>query len=133
VISHLLDTDICIDLLRRRRMKLFERLQAHEPEQIAISAITLAELCYGAARSARPQHHADLIARFCAPLGILPFDEAAAQAYAGTRAELERRGKPIGPLDTLIAAHALSRGLTLVTQNQRGFQRVPGLTIAAWR
>jgi tRNA(fMet)-specific endonuclease VapC len=73
-----------------------------------------------------------LLAKFCVPLAILPFDNAAAEAYGALRAELERQGKPIGPLDTLIAAHALSLGVTLVTNNEREFRRVAGLRVANW-
>lgn len=99
---------------------------------MAISSITLAELQYGVARSARPAHHEALLAQFLAPLAIAPFDGAAAEVYGRVRADLERQGTPIGPLDTLIAAHALSLQSTLLTRNEREFRRVAGLTVRNW-
>lgn len=125
----MLDTDICIDLLRGRSPRLFARLREHRPDEISISSITLAELQYGAAKSARPEYHTQLLIKFCAPLAILPFDSQAAEIYGQVRAELERKGTSIGPLDMLIAAHAISRNLTLVTGNEREFRRMGGLNI----
>jgi len=101
-------------------------------DNAAISSITLAELQYGVAKSARPEHNAVLVAEFCAPLAILPFDDHAAETYGKVRAALERRGEPIGPLDTLIAAHALSLDMTLLTSNDREFRRVAGLRVENW-
>ena len=132
VSRYLLDTNVCVDLLRGRAPALFQRLRGHAMDNVAISTITLAELQYGAAKSARPTHHAELLARFCAPLAILPFDPAAAERYGMVRAALEREGTPIGPLDTLIASHALALGLTLVTSNEREFRRVAGLRVENW-
>jgi tRNA(fMet)-specific endonuclease VapC len=128
----LLDTCACIDLLRGRSPDVFRRLRRCDVDEVGLSSVTLAELLYGAARSARPAHHADIVARFCAPLAILPFDDHATGAYGAVRAELERRGTPIGPLDTFIAAHALSLGLTVVTGNDREFRRVEGLRVENW-
>ena len=129
---YLLDTNACVDLLRGRAPRLFARLTRCQVDEVAISAITLAELHYGAAKSARPAHHAALLAEFCAPLAILSFDHLAAEAYGRVRAALEHAGTPIGPLDTLIASHALSLGLTVITNNQREFRRVPGLAVENW-
>ncbi|MCH7797869.1 MAG: type II toxin-antitoxin system VapC family toxin [Planctomycetes bacterium] len=128
----MLDTNICIELLCGTADHVASRMQDHEIDEIAISSITLAELQYGAARSARPAHHETLLIGFCAPLAILPFDDRAGQAYGCVRAELERAGTPIGPLDTLIAAHALALNVTLVTNNEREFSRVVGLAVENW-
>lgn len=130
--QYMLDTDICIELIRGRAPAVFERLKEHAVDAVAISSITLAELQYGVARSARPQKHALLLAQFCAPLAILSFDHQAAEAYGTLRTALEKAGTPIGPLDTLIAAHALSLSSTLVTNNQREYRRVSGLHVENW-
>ena len=128
----MLDTNICVALLRGRAARVFDRLRKHAPDEVAISTITLAELQYGVAESARPAHNAALLAQFCAPLAILPFDNQAAEIYGPIRAALELAGRPIGPLDTLIAAHALALGRTLVTDNEREFRRVAGLNVENW-
>jgi tRNA(fMet)-specific endonuclease VapC len=128
----MLDTDTCVALLRGQAPRAFQRLRRHRVDDVAISSITLAELRYGAARSARPEYHHDLIARFCAPLVIAAFDAAAAATYGAVRAALERTGKPIGPLDTLIASHALTMGAILVSANEREFRRVKGLVVENW-
>lgn len=128
----MLDTNICIELLRGEAERVALRMQRHEVDAISLSSITLAELQYGVAKSARPAHHETLLVRFCAPLAILPFDDRAAETYGRVRSELERAGTPIGPLDTLIAAHALAARLTLVTNNEREFECVGGLRIENW-
>lgn len=128
----MLDTDICVDLLRGQATELLKRLRQFEIDEIAISAITLAELQYGVERSSHPAKHKLLLAQFCAPLCILPFDPLAAETYGRVRGEVERVGTPIGPLDTLIASHALSQNLTLVTHNEREFSRVAGLKVENW-
>lgn len=129
---YMLDTDICVELLRGRAVQVFDRLRRLPADDVAISAITLAELQFGVSRTARPAHHALLLAQFCAPLAILPFDEPAAEVYGQVRLKLEMAGKPIGPMDTLIAAHALSQDATLITNNQREFRRVDGLKVVNW-
>jgi tRNA(fMet)-specific endonuclease VapC len=129
----LLDTDLCIDLMRGKAAAAFRRLRSLPLEEAGISTITLAELRYGAAKSARPPHHHSLIVAFCAPLAIREFDAHASEIYGNVRASLEAVGKSIGPLDTLIAAHALALGATLVTANVREFRRVPGLAVENWR
>jgi tRNA(fMet)-specific endonuclease VapC len=132
VATHLLDTNICIELLRAGSPIALVRMRRHDIDEIAISTITLAELQYGVAKSARPAHHAQLLAQFCAAIGILPFDSFAAETYGMLRTSLEKTGMPIGPLDTLIASHALAADLTLVTNNEREFRRVAGLKIKNW-
>lgn len=128
----LLDTNICIELLRGRGQTAFDRLCRLGQDEAGISSITLAELHYGAARTRRPAHHTQMLAEFCAPLAILPFDSGACEASGRLRAALESDGRPIGPLDTLIAAHALSLDLVLVTNNEREFRRVSGLRVENW-
>ena len=128
----MLDTNICVELLRAGWPELFSRMRRFEIDEIAISTITMAELQYGVAKSARPGHHEMLLAEFCAPLAIVPFDHLAAETYGKARATLERAGTPIGPLDTLIAAHALSMNVTLVANNEREFRRMPGLRVENW-
>lgn len=128
----MLDTNICIELMRGCTPGLLERLRRFEIDEIGISSITLAELQYGVAKSARPAKHEGLLAEFCAPLAIMPFDHLAAETYGQVRAELEHAGTPIGPLDTLIASHAKALGVTLVTNNEREFCRVSGLKVENW-
>ena len=128
----MLDTNICIELLRGGAVGVASRMQKHEIDEIAISSISLAELHYRVAKSARPAHHETLVVEFCAPLAILAFDDRAAVTYGRVRATLERAGTPISPLDTLIAAHALALNVTLVTNNEREFGRVEGLPIEDW-
>ena len=128
----LLDTDVCIELLRGRAPRVFERMRTFAIDDIGISSITLAELHCGVSKSSRPGRHRELLAEFCAPLAILPFGELAAETYGRVRAELERAGTPIGPLDTLIASHALYHQLTLITNNDREFRQVAGLSVENW-
>lgn len=128
----MLDTNICIELLRSGAAQVASRMQKHEIDDIVISSITLAELRYGVAKSARPAHHQTLLIGFCAPLAILPFDDRAAETYGRVRTELESAGTPIGPLDTLIGAHAVALNMTLVTNNEREFSRIGGLLVENW-
>jgi tRNA(fMet)-specific endonuclease VapC len=125
VIALLLDTSACIDLLRGEAPGLAAALPRHRGGPIVVSTITLAELRVGEATQGRggPSVVDDLLA----PFDVVPFDAAAAESYGTVRATLERSGTPIGPLDTLIAAHALALGATVVTSNLREFRRVPGL------
>jgi tRNA(fMet)-specific endonuclease VapC len=129
----MLDTNLCIDLMRGKANAAFKRLRSLAIDQAGISTITLAELRYGASKSARQAHHESMVIAFCAPLAIAPFDAEAAEIYGTIRASLEAAGTPIGPLDTLIAAHALAMGATLVTSNVREFQPVQGLSVENWR
>jgi tRNA(fMet)-specific endonuclease VapC len=131
---YLLDTNTLIYALnaRPRHQAILERLDREEPEDLFISAITLAELRYGAAKSRRREANLQKVQRVAQALNVSAFDDAAAAAYGGLRAELEGAGTPIGPLDTLIAAHALSLGMTLVTANTREFARVRALRLESW-
>jgi tRNA(fMet)-specific endonuclease VapC len=132
MIHYLLDTDICIEMIRGKSSVLLAHLRRRKVGSVAISSITLAELQYGVAKSRDPEQNLIALVHFVAPLEVLPFDERAAAGYGKLRADLERSGQPIGPLDTLIAAHALAAKLTLVTNNQREFSRVPGLHVENW-
>jgi tRNA(fMet)-specific endonuclease VapC len=131
-VLYLLDTNICIFVIKRKPPAVLARFQSHATDDIGLSSITLAELRYGADKSARPtQNHAALDS-FLTPLTIAEFDAQAAAKYGKLRFELERQGTPIGSLDTLIAAHALSLGVAVVTNNTSEFGRVPGLRVEDW-
>jgi tRNA(fMet)-specific endonuclease VapC len=133
VIRYLFDTDVCIELIRRQPAALLRRLDVLSPGDVGVSSITEAELEYGAEHSAAPGRNRAALVRLLALLPPQPFTSAAAAVYGRVRHELETAGHPIGPLDTLIAAHALQLGLTLVTGNIREFRRVPGLRVESWR
>lgn len=130
--KYLLDTNICIEMLRRPGSPAFGHLHRLQVGDIGISTITLAELEFGINKSSAPARNAMLLAQACSTLEIVDFDNHAAACYGQVRCGLEARGKPIGPLDTLIAAHALSLGVTLVTNNMREFKRVKGLRLENW-
>ena len=129
---YLLDTNICIYVIRRRPRQVLARFQRCAVGDIGLSTVTLAELQYGVAKSAFPERNQEALAAFTLPLEILPFDAPAAAAYGPIRATLERQGTPIGAMDLLIAAHAVSLGVILVTNNPREFRRVPGLQVENW-
>lgn len=128
----MLDTDICIALIKQRSPELVVKLKKHKPGEVAISSITLAELHFGVSKSAQPEKNRAALDQFLLPLEILAFDDAAAECYGRVRAALEIEGTPIGPLDTLIAGHALSVNGTVVTNNVREFSRVRGLRVENW-
>jgi tRNA(fMet)-specific endonuclease VapC len=128
----MLDTDTCIALIKRQPPNLIKRLQAKAVGDVGISSITLAELRFGASKSARRQQNQAALDQFLLPLDIAAFDELAADSYGDVRAELESNGTPIGPLDTLIAGHGLSLNVVLVTHNMREFRRITGLRIDDW-
>ncbi len=128
----MLDTNICVDLIRGRSERILARMMEHPPAEVCLSSVTLSELEYGAAKSSNPARNRLALAKFIAPLSVLPYDDAVAPTYGRIRAGLERKGTPIGPLDTMIAAHALYLRLILVTDNEREFRRVPGLGLRNW-
>ena len=128
----MLDTNICIYVIKRRPVSVLQRFRFFPAGDIGISAITLAELEYGAAKSAQPKQNREALEAFVSPLEVAPFDRHATEAYGKIRAALEKRGRPIGALDLLIAAHALSLGVRVVTNNEREFKRVPGLRVENW-
>ena len=127
----MLDTDICIYAMRNRPAAVQRRFEMHEGE-LCISMITLAELLYGAEKSARRPQNQRAVEEFGNRLEVLPFSDRAAAHYGQLRAQLERTGLPAGPYDMLIGAHARSEGLILVTNNTREFERMPGLQIENW-
>ena len=127
----LLDTNICIHVINARPPAVLERFRQHRMGEIGVCSVVAAELAYGVAKSGSTRNR-EALEMFLAPLVILPFDEAALWVYGDLRAELERKGTPIGSLDTMIAAHALSQQSTLVTNNTREFARVPGLALENW-
>lgn len=128
----LLDTDICIYIIKRKPQQIAQRFNTLRPSDIGISAITVAELEYGAQKSQKPEQNRAALQQFLIPLEILVFDPQAAQAYGTIRADLERKGQVIGSLDMLIAAQAKSEGITLVTNNIREFSRIPDLRVENW-
>lgn len=128
----MLDTDTCIDVMRGRAEPVLRTLDSHAPEEVGISSIVFAELHTGVCKSSNPGRNLELLTDFCTPLTIASFDSLAAERYGIIREHLERVGTPIGPLDTLIAAHALSVGAILVTRNEQEFRRVPGLKVENW-
>jgi tRNA(fMet)-specific endonuclease VapC len=130
-VQYLLDTNICIYVINRRPSVVLAQFLAHEDEGIAISSISAAELHFGVRKSGSARNLRAL-ENFLAPLMVLDFDLDAARVCGDLRAALERKGVPIGPYDTQIAAHALATGLTLVTNNEREFKRVPGLSLENW-
>ena len=129
---YLLDTNICIYIIKKRPPEVLERLVSLDHEEVGVSSITVAELEYGVAKSSRPRQNREALLNFLAPLQILAFDDQAAQHYGKIRAYLERKGQTIGAMDLLIAAHSRSLSLTLVTNNEKEFSRVPGLTVENW-
>ena len=131
---YMLDTNILVYVLNAqpRHEAVLDRLDRVEPQDIAVSSITLAELSYGIEKSQRRDANRRALHRVLHALNVLPFDAKAAETYGAMRAAIEAAGKPIGPLDTLIAAHAFALGLTLVTSNLREFSRVRGLRVEDW-
>ena len=130
--KYMLDTDIAIHVIRNRPATVFERLRSLSPRAVCISSITLAELAYGASKSSAPARNKAALTLFLAEIMVMSFDEQAAGEYGDIRADLERKGMPIGPNDLLIAAHARALGSTLVTNNVREFSRVERLMIEDW-
>ena len=128
----MLDTNVCIHLIRRRPSAVLRRFEEYEVGEVGVSSVTAAELRYGAEKSAAVEQNREALSRFLLPLEVLDFGDEAAAAYGRVRAALEKAGTPIGPLDNLIAAHAVGLGVTLVTNNTREFSRVPGLEVEDW-
>jgi tRNA(fMet)-specific endonuclease VapC len=129
---YLLDTNICIYLIKKRPQAVLYEFVKHSPQNVAISAITLFELEYGAEKSQHQQRSKDALERFLAPLRCIDIDRQAAIESAVIRAELERKGTPIGPFDLLIAGVAKSRNMTLVTNNIKEYNRIEGLRLTNW-
>ena len=130
--NYLLDTDICIYIINKKPAAVVKKVQARQPGRIAISAITVAELEYGVARSRDPGRNRIALLEFLFPFTILDFDQKAAMEYGRIRSSLEARGRPVGPMDLLLAAQAKAHSLILVTNNEKEFARIDGLRIENW-
>jgi tRNA(fMet)-specific endonuclease VapC len=131
MLKYLLDTNICIYAIKRKPVQVRRALNAHRG-QVAISAVTLMELFYGAEKSSSPRGNLEVIESFAARLTVLAYDNAAASCTAQLRAEQAAAGTQIGAYDQMIAGHARSQGLTVVTNNLREYARVPGLVLEDW-
>lgn len=131
MLKYMLDTNICIFTVKNRPAHTREVFNRHHG-QMCISAVSLMELIYGAEESASPERNLAVVEGFAARLDVLPYDEIAASHTGQLRAELAKSGTPIGPYDQMIAGHARSRGLIIVTNNRREFDRVPGLRVEDW-
>jgi len=131
MLRFLLDTNICIYVLKNRPQELRSRFN-QRASQLCITSVVLSELIYGVEKSSRPDENMARLEQFCARLEVLAYDEFAAAHFGEIRADLERKGQVIGAYDLMIAAHARSRGLILVTNNEKEFQRVQGLIIQNW-
>ena len=129
---YLLDTDICIYAIKKKPAGVLHTLKKKTRQGIHVSAITVAELEYGAEKSAFPEKNGVALIEFLSIFDILKYDEKDAAGYGKIRAMREKKGTPIGPLDVLIASHALSRNLVLVTNNLKEFSRIEGLRIENW-
>lgn len=131
-LRYLLDTNICIFIIKDRPTSVRARFDGLRPGEVGLSAVTEAELLHGVYKSERVDHNLAAVLNFASQLVLLPFDSQVTDAYGRVRAGLEKIGQPIGPLDFQIAATALAHGLILVTNNTREFARVPGLKIEDW-
>ena len=131
MLAYMLDTNICIYVMKTYPPKLRDRFNAHA-EELCISSITLGELHYGAEKSARRAENLTAVSHFAARCEVLSFGRRAAAHYGQLRAELERAGKPAGPYDMQIGGHARSEGLIVVTNNMREFARMPGVRAENW-
>jgi tRNA(fMet)-specific endonuclease VapC len=130
--KYMLDTNICIYLIKQQPREVIDKFQGMIPGEIAISSVTVAEMMYGVGKSQHKERNKSALESFLAPLEIVDFDFKAAQHYGVIRAYLEKMGAPIGAYDLMIAVHALSLGLILVTNNEREFQRIPDLIVENW-
>ena len=131
MLKYMLDTNICIFTIKNRPQQVRDAFNRSH-DRLCISSVCLMELIYGAEKSASPEKNLSVVQGFSARLEVLPYDELAASHTGQLRAELARSGTPIGPYDQLIAGHARSRGLIIVTNNRREFDRVPGLRVEDW-
>jgi len=131
VIKYMLDTDILIYTIKNKPDPMRDVFQRHHG-LLCLSAVTLGELIYGAEKSEQSLRNLADVEGIAARMAVMPFDDQAAVQFGQLRAELAKKGKPIGPYDVMIAGHARALGLTLVTNNTREFKRVPGLRIENW-
>ena len=129
---YMLDTNICIYLIKHKPEKVFQKLQTIHPEDVCISSVTYAELVHGVEKSAAVEKNRLALSMLLANIESLDFDAVAANCYGKIRADLEKKGTPIGPLDMMIAGHAQSLGYTVVTNNVKEFSRVAALKMENW-
>lgn len=128
----MLDTNLCIYVIRQHPESVIARFRSFPVGDIGISAITLAELRYGASKSGQPKRNHEALEEFASSLEVADFDRRACTKYGDLRASLERKGRPIGAMDLLIAAHAVSLGVLLVTNHEKEFRQIAGLNIENW-
>lgn len=129
---YLLDTNICIYIIKKKPEKVIKRFRDNKPGDIAISSITIAELNYGIEKSSKPDINTIALKEFLQPIVVLDFNQKDTEAYGKIRIDLEKKGTPIGAMDLLIASQAVSRELILVTNNESEFKRVKGIRIENW-
>ena len=130
--TFLLDTNVCIALLKGKDAELSAKVLENPIDDVALCSVVKAELLYGARNSGRTEANLARLQQFFAPLRSLPFDDEAAERYGRLRADLRRQGRPVGANDMMIAAIALATDATLVTRNEREMSFVPGLRVTAW-
>ena len=129
---YMLDTNICIYIIRKKPIKVLKKLRTFDLSDIVISAITHSELEYGVAKSSRQKENRNALIKFLTTLDIVPYDDKAAADYGQIRNHLEKKGAVVGAMDMLIGAHARSIPVTLVTNNVKEFKRIPGLRVENW-
>lgn len=130
--KYMLDTNICIYAIKHKPETVIKNFLSHDPEEICVSVVTYAELMHGVEESMAMEKNRIALSLFLSPITVLDFHASAAEEYGKIRAELERQGRPIGLMDMLIAGHAKSEGLVLVTNNTKEFRRVEGLMVEDW-
>jgi len=128
----LIDTNICIYIMNNHPPEVFQKFKNIQVGDIGISSITVSELHYGVSKSKRIEKNMKRLEEFLVPFEVLPYDENSSKNYGWIRSHLEKQGNFIGPLDLLIAAHALSNGLILITNNEKEFKRIKSLKIENW-
>ena len=129
---YMLDTNICIYAIKHKPPEVIQKFLSHDPSELCISSITYAEFMHGVEKSMAVERNRIAITMFLSPISVLDFDTDAAEEYGKIRADLERKGTPIGPMDMLIAAHAKAEDLIMVTNNTREFERVEDLEVEDW-
>lgn len=132
LLKYLLDTNICIYIMNERPVEIIQKFKQFDVGEIGVSTITVSELYYGIEKSKNLKVNEQRVEAFLSPLDVIVYDDVAARVYGKIRVQLEQRGKPIGPLDQLIAAQALSKDLILVTNNEKEFKRIKGLKVENW-
>lgn len=130
--KYLLDTNICIYIIKKKPEEVIKRFLKMKPDSIGISSITVSELYYGVAKSTKPNENTIALEQFILPLTVINYNKEDSISYGKLRARLEQKGKLIGAMDMLIAAQALNRDLILVTNNEREFKKVEGLSTENW-